>query len=286
MHGMDGIILHQENFVTEFNGRSRTIRVMLPEGYDERPDRRYPVLYMHDGQNLFDPSEYSGYSWDVGRTLYRMQAAGETAGLIVVGIDNGGEDRINEYTHAYDPRGLGRVRRYLGKKAPVAEGEAFVEWIAKTLKPSIDTRYRTMTDSAHNGMCGSSCGGNITLFAALAHPDVFGVFGVMSPAFWIIAEDALARIRTEDLAGVRIHVDVGGREEPGRIGSLAIAMQAHRLWRALRRRLKTDALNFVYDPIARHTELFWQDRFPGFVRWAFPDTTNREEMSNRQGDQR
>lgn len=285
MHDMDGQNFFQD-FVTTFSGRSRTIRVMLPEGYDEQPDRRYPVLYMHDGQNLFDPSEYSGYSWDVGRTLRRMQAAGETAGLIVVGIDNGGEDRINEYTHAYDRHGLGRVRRYLGKKAPVAEGVAFVEWIAKTLKPSIDAKYRTLADPAHNGMCGSSCGGNITLFAALSHKDVFGVFGVMSPAFWIIAEGALARIRSADLGGVRIHVDVGGREERSLLGSLAIAMQARRLWRALRRRLKADALRFVYDPVARHSELFWQDRFPGFVRWAFPDTTSPEDMSNRQGDPR
>ena len=281
-----GRTIVEKTVIETLGGRARTIRIMLPEGYDAHPDRHYPVLYLHDGQNLFDPSEYSGYSWDVARTLDRMQAAGESDGLIVVGIDNGGEERINEYTHAYDPRGLGRVRRYLGNKPASAEGPAFVEWIARTLKPSIDARYRTMADPAHNGMCGSSCGANITLYAALAYNDAFGVFGVMSPAFWIIAEDALTRIRTTDLGDVRIHVDVGGREERRRIESFRIAFQARRLYRALRRRMNPDALRFVYDPIARHTELFWQDRFPGFVRWAFPVVTGQDNMSNRQGDLR
>jgi predicted alpha/beta superfamily hydrolase len=283
---MDQIIIERIT-IGELGGREREIRILLPDGYEKHPQKRYPVLYMHDGQNLIDPSAYSGYSWDVAETLDKLQRNGDTGGIIVVGIDNGEADRIAEYTHDLDPHAFRRVRKYLNGIPPKAEGIAYGRWLAQTLKPSIDARYRTLPDQEHNGVCGSSCGGNITLYMALAHHDVFGVFGVMSPAFWIIAKDAYKRIATTDLTNVRLYHDMGGREEKHLIDSALLSLSAARLQAILKKRIPEANLKFVYDPQARHNELFWQDRFPGFVRWAFPtpNTLTIPKPQRRQKDE-
>ncbi|HAQ56024.1 MAG TPA: hypothetical protein DCR44_01245 [Acholeplasmatales bacterium] len=282
---MHRIILENTN-IKELGDRPRTIRILLPDGYDDQPEKRYPVLYMHDGQNLFDSSGYSGYSWDVARTLDRMQAAGETDGIIVVGIDNGGDHRISEYSSSIDPRAVKRIEKHFKGIALVAEGGAYGDWLVGTLKPSIDARYRTLPAQATTGIAGSSCGGNISLSIMLAHPDRFGVVGVFSPALWIIAADAFERLKQADLQGVRIYHDMGGWEETGRFESLQLTFSSLRLDRALKRRMPQNDVMRRFDPIARHTELFWQDRFPGFVRWGFGTRRSHDECMRSKEEQR
>ncbi|MDP3129799.1 MAG: alpha/beta hydrolase-fold protein, partial [Bacillota bacterium] len=204
------------------------------------------------------------------RTLDRMQAAGETDGIIVVGIDNGGDHRISEYSPSIDPRAIKRIEKHFKGIALVAEGGAYGDWLVGTLKPSIDARYRTLPAQATTGIAGSSCGGNIALSIVLAHPDRFGVVGVFSPAIWVIAPDVFRRLKRADLPGVRVYHDMGGREEKGLLASLALVLSSLRLDRALKRRLPARSVMRRFDPVARHTELFWQDRFPEFVRWGFP----------------
>ncbi len=266
---MSRLILESWNIET-LAGRQRTVRILLPEGYDTDSDRRYPVLYMHDGQNLFDPSFWSGYSWDVARSVDRMQAEGKLTGIIVVGIDCGADTRIGEYSPAITPRAMSRLLRRTGGQSIVPEGEAYARFLVESLKPAIDSRFRTLPDREHTGTCGSSCGGNISLYLGLTHGDVFGIIGAFSPAFWIIAKDLFGRLHDSDLGSLRIYHDMGGHEGSTALESLELTVYAWRLQRILTSvGLGADRLHFVFDRRARHTELFWQDRFPGFLAWAF-----------------
>lgn len=279
-------IIIENTVIKELGGRPRTIRILLPNGYDQEPAKRYPVLYMHDGQNLFDSSGYSGYSWDVARTLDRMQTAGETDGIIVVGIDNGADHRIAEYSQSLGPRAVKRIEKLFKGIPLLSEGKAYGDWIVDTLKPSIDARYRTLSGPATTGIAGSSCGANAALTTMLDHPGTFGVVGVFSPAVWIIAEGLYGRLEKADFEGVRVYHDMGGREEKGRLASLLLTISSLRLDRALKRRLPNEKVMRRYDPVARHTELFWQDRFPGFVRWGFGHPSYDEKRMTSREDTR
>ncbi|MCK7499334.1 MAG: alpha/beta hydrolase-fold protein [Comamonadaceae bacterium] len=196
-------------------------RIMLPDGYDDHPEKRYPVLYMHDGQNLFDPSGYSGYSRDVARTLDKMQAAGETDGIIVVGIDNGGDHRICEYSQTIGTRAAKRIEKNF-KGMLLADEGGRVWRLGRRNAQAVDRR--PLSDPARTspttGIAGSSCGANISLSVVLAHPRTFGVVGVFSPALWVIAPDVFRRLETSGSlrrAGLPRH----GRQ--GRKGSARIA---------------------------------------------------------------
>mgnify|MGYP002620084758 FL=1 len=162
---------------SEVLGRGRTIRVWLPRGYGEgaNADRSYPVMYMHDGQNLFDAAtSFIGVEWGVDETLTELIAAGEVPAMIVVGIDNAGVYRASEY----NPEGteFGGVQN---------RGDLYLRFVLEELMPEVEHRYRTLRGPEHTGMGGSSFGGNATLYAAMRAPGVFGRILVESPASWI-----------------------------------------------------------------------------------------------------
>ena len=144
--------------------RSRTLRVYLPPGY-ARASRRYPVIYMHDGQNLFDDATAYAGEWGVDETLDALAA---TRGFeaIVVGIDNGGEQRMAE------------LSPWPSKDVPKAEGEAYLGFITTIVKPFIDTVYRTEPGRRHTAIIGSSMGGLLSHYAINRRPDVFALAGV------------------------------------------------------------------------------------------------------------
>ena len=151
-------------------GGRRRIWLYLPPGY-AASSRRYPVLYMHDGQNLFDDSTSFGGEWGVDETLDRLHAEGDP-GVIVVGVDNGGDRRLAEYSPWPN-------LTYGG-----GDGDAYVEFLVRTLKPWVDEHYRTRPDRLNTGVMGSSMGGLISFYAALKYPQVFGRAGVFSPSLW------------------------------------------------------------------------------------------------------
>ncbi|HEX8832202.1 MAG TPA: alpha/beta hydrolase-fold protein, partial [Longimicrobium sp.] len=150
--------------------RTRRVWVYLPPDYASS-SKRYPVLYMHDGQNVFDDSTSGFGEWGVDETLDSLFATGDP-GVIVVAVDHGGAKRLDEYSPFINPRHGG------------GEGDAYVDFLAQTLKPLIDRRYRTRPDRLNTGVAGSSMGGLISLYAALKYPDVFGRAGIFSPSLW------------------------------------------------------------------------------------------------------
>jgi predicted alpha/beta superfamily hydrolase len=172
----------------------RDILVYTPASY-ARTDRRYPVLYMHDGQNLFDPTTSFAGEWGVDQAMESAVPGGIQA--IVVGIPNMGVDRTKEYSPFTDPRH--------GKGA----GDAYLDFILGTLKPMIDERYRTRPDRESTGILGSSLGGLISLYAFFRAPSRFGFAGVMSPALWFAGTKIFPYVKEAANVPGRLYLDVG-----------------------------------------------------------------------------
>ena len=240
-------------------GRTRRVWLYLPPDYATSGDRRYPVLYMHDGQNLFDDATSFVGEWGVDETLDALHAAGELS-LIVVGVDHGGDRRFDEYnpwTHAEQGGG---------------QGDEYVAFLVETLKPYIDAHYRTLPDRLNTGIAGSSMGGLISFYAMLEHPDVFGRAGVLSPAFWTAkpAVFELAAARSPVRPDPRMFMLSGALEDGapsvGQYELDQLAMTdtlAVRGWVA-----ETELVSEIRDD-GTHSEWFWRREFPAMVKWLF-----------------
>lgn len=179
-------------------GNARDILVYLPPRYHETA-RRYPVIYMHDGQNLFDRATSFGDEWEVDQTL--EQAADEGLEAIVVGIPNIGPERLNEYGpwHEHKHKAGGR-------------GDDYLRFVIDTLKPIIDRGFRTRPGRDSTGIAGSSMGGLISLYAFFKHSHVFGFAGVMSPALWFGGRQVYGWMQDRQYVPGRLYLDVGTAE--------------------------------------------------------------------------
>ncbi len=230
---------------------TRDILVYLPPSY-RGSGRHYPVIYMHDGQNLFDPTTAFAGEWYVDDTLERLARDGVEC--IVVGIPNMGPARVDEYSPFHEP-GVGGGR-----------GHAYLDFIVHTLKPEIDARFRTRRERTHTGMMGSSLGALISLVAFFRHPGVFGFAGAMSPSLWFAGGAVFDYIERQGRWSGRLYLDIGTRE------GAAHVRHARRMAQYLRRtavRPRLDVL-FVRDRGARHNEEAWASRFARAVRFLLP----------------
>lgn len=220
----------------------RQIVVYLPPSY-MRGDRRYPVLYMHDGQNIFDPATSFAGEWRTDETMENL-AYVEGREAIIVGIPNLGAERFAEY----NPFGNGR-------------GKAYIEFISDTLKGMIDRDFRTQPDRDHTGLMGSSLGGIISLFGFFWRGDVFGFVGGMSPSLWLGRGAMYDMVRERGKVPGRVYVDNGQRE-----------MSAEGLFNVLQEKgyhPGTEAL-YVFDPDGEHNEPSWARRLPNALRFLLP----------------
>jgi predicted alpha/beta superfamily hydrolase len=216
---------------------TRDLLVYLPPDH-ERSDRRYPVLYFHDGQNLFDTgTAFGGNEWRVDETLQALSAQGLDA--IAVGLPNAGEDRLPEYSPfpGYGP----------------ARGEAYLAFIIETVKPIIDAAFNTRPEREHTGLLGSSMGGLISLYGFFRHPEVFGLVGGMSPSLWYTRGAIYSFIRRAPLNAGRIYIDNGTREN-----------SAAHLERLLIEKGYVRGRNLMYlaEEGGTHTETAWARRLP------------------------
>lgn len=189
-----------------YKNEKRRVRVLLPKDYDKDKNTDYPVVYMHDGQNAFYSSEaYSGYSWKVIPAIKRNP---DLPKMIVVGIDNGERDRINEYTP------------WKITESPLPEdielggrGVEFAEFVITIVKPFIDKHYRTKPDKYHTAMIGSSLGGNISAFMGIEYKNQIGALGIFSLANWITSKAFDRYIAREELdPEQRVYIQVGTQE--------------------------------------------------------------------------
>jgi len=258
---------------SRFLRNERLVRVYLPEAYLQEPDRSFPVLYLHDGQNLFDPrtAYLRGHTWRAQSTADRTTREGRTRPMILVGLDNTGMRRMAEYTPTRDPiRGGG-------------EGELYGKLLVEELRPALAAKFRVLDGPENTGLGGSSLGGLISLALGLEYPSVFGQLAVMSPSLWWnnrsvfewLAQRAplkTSRIRPRfappprEFPHPRLWLDMGTHE------GLRHVRDADMLHRRLLDRGWRDGVDLRYlkVPGGLHNEDAWAARFDQMLSFLFP----------------
>jgi predicted alpha/beta superfamily hydrolase len=245
-----------KDFASPQLGNQRSLRIYLPPSYGENPAKRYPVLYMQDGQNLFDAKTAAfGVEWRVDETVNRLVATGVMDEVIVVGIDNT-PDRIPEYTPCCDAKyGGGKIGAY----------DSFV---TATLKPWIDRTYRTLPGKDNTAILGSSLGGLAAVLIAQRHPDTFGKAGAMSGSFWW--NDGALSTKPADRVPVKFYLDTGTRDDGTQdTVKLRDAMVSKGYKEG------TDLLFYTAEG-ARHNEKSWAERVDRPLTWFFPWGASRQ----------
>lgn len=236
--------------------RNRRIWIYLPEDYSTTK-KRYPVLYMHDGQNLFDEFIAPFGEWGVDECLDSIRNSGSKTkpACIVIGIDNGPK-RMNEYNpYSFQDFGNG-------------EGDEYVDFLATTLKPYIDRKYRTLTSKQNTLIAGSSMGGLISYYAMLKYPEVFGKGGIFSPAFWTADSiKSLTEAKGKLLKG-KLFFYMGGEEGGNMIQDMKDVTD-------LLGKNSPALIYAVVDPEAAHNEKAWRKWFPEFFTWITADGFNK-----------
>jgi predicted alpha/beta superfamily hydrolase len=259
------------NFPSTHLQNSRTLRVYLPPSYASEPERHYPVLYMHDGQNLFQPAPLSGFGWNVQHTADQLIADGKLQELIVVGIDNT-VDRISEYIH-HDGGGEFAAHK--------AKGQHYEEFLVHEVKPYIDTHFRTLTDREHTAILGASLGGLVSFYIGFHHPQTFSKIGMMSPSFWwadriVLRELQGGTFTCTDPTKIpfQLYIDCGDAETSD-IPNYMVDDAQHftDAFQALGYQLG-DNLRFHITAGAAHTESAWRDRLHLPLLYFFGTSAN------------
>ncbi len=244
------------DFASPQLANQRKLRVYLPASYDENKAKRYPVLYMHDGQNLFDAKTAAyGTEWGIDETVNRLVAAGVMDEVIVVGIDNT-PDRIPEYTPCCDPK-------HGGGKLP-----AYQAFIVDTVKPYVDKTWRTLPGRASTAIMGSSLGGIASVLITQQKPDVFSQAGGVSSSFWWNDKAMLTKPAAK--VAVKFYLDAGSDNDglPETTAMREVMLKQGYV-------LGTD-LMFHADQGGRHNEKSWAARVDKPLAWFFPWGVNRQ----------
>jgi alpha-glucosidase len=243
-------IIEKQFLIPELNTISHKIWVYLPPNYTEN-SKTFPVIYMHDGQNLFDnATSYIG-EWEIDETLNKLfEKTGK--GFIVVGVENGGKERINEYTP------------WKNKKYGGGKGIVYINFIVNTLKPYIDANYRTKKQAKYTGLIGSSLGGLISYYGGLKYPTVFGKIGALSTSFWFSSEVENFTKEFGKTNKVKLYLLVGEKE--GKDMVLGTEKSKKLL---LKTGFKDKNLKVKINPIGNHNEEFWKSEFLETVSWLF-----------------
>ncbi len=270
--------LHVHQFARSRHGvAGRHVRVWLPKHYHDDPERRFPVLYLMDGQNVFEPdTAFAGVSWRAGQTAQKLVDKGRIEAAILVGVDNSGRHRIDDYT----PEPFGG-----------AGGHAFDfgRMLTDEIKPFVDAHYRTLGDREHTAIAGASLGGLFALHLALSRPDVFSRAAALSPTVWWGNGAILRRIaRLRERPPLRIWIDIGKCEAP------LLRQQVRTLHDLLlekgwqkSRVARRASLRHADVARGRHDEASWGKRFDRVLKFLFPPPARkavaRKVVSLRNG---
>jgi predicted alpha/beta superfamily hydrolase len=251
-----GQLRKHEQFRSRFLRNQRDLIVYTPPGYDEQPERRFPVLYLHDGQNLFDgaTSFIPGQDWHVGQTADYAISAGLVEPLVIVGLYNT-KARIREYTPTQVPKlGGGRADRY-------------AKFLIEEVKPFIEREYRVQSGGAATGIGGSSLGGLVSLYLGLKLPNIFGKVAALSPSVWwnqhvMLRFAAAAPVEPRP----RIWLDIGTREGPRILDDVEQFRDVllSKCWQYER------DLHYERVEGAEHNEAAWAARVGPFLQFLFP----------------
>jgi predicted alpha/beta superfamily hydrolase len=232
--------------------RTRQLRLYLPPDY-ARSDKRYPVLYMHDAQNLFDAATSYAGEWGVDETLNTLAQAGKLE-LIVVGIDNGESKRMTE------------LSPWPNAEFGTPEGKEYVDFIVNVVKPYIDERYRSKPDRLNTAIMGSSMGGLISHYAINQYPQVFSKAGIYSPSYWV-SNASLQFIATHPAArDARLYLATGEKESDSQVPDVQRSFAE-----ILKAGHPRENVSLKIVAGAEHNEKFWREDFEQAVLWLFAD---------------
>lgn len=264
---MNPRVIIKEYQVNSLNNRAKIVRVILPKDYFET-DKSYPVLYMHDGQNLIEPSPFSNCSWEVMKTMDELHDL--TKGIIIVGIDSHSQKRILEYSPFFTKS----VKQHLLKEIKVPESEIvpeadeYGEFIVEQLKPIIDLEYRTLKDSRNTFIAGSSCGGNISIYLGLKYQTIFSVIGAFSPAYWFVRDDLFQFVKDTNIdPDIRLYHDMGTKEN-GNFSLLYLKLQKT-FEQIISKKISDGNRLMIVDEGALHSECYWAKRFKLFLEFLY-----------------
>jgi len=246
----DNVQILDDDFYMPQLDRHRRIWLYLPPNY-QTSTKRYPVFYMQDGQNLFDVITSFAGEWKVDESMNELFGQSDY-GAIIVGIDNGGANRTNEYSPWRNPN-------YGG-----GQGEAYASFLVNTLKPHIDSMFRTRTEREYTGIGGSSLGANISMFTAVEHQDVFSKVGIFSPAFWF-SDSIYQHITTTGIdEELRIYF-VAGTNESSTIISDMQAVYDTLVYAGL----EESNMKLLSHTDGAHSEWYWAREYPAAYDWLY-----------------
>lgn len=238
-----GTLLRADKVYSPQLRNRRPIVVYLPRRYYDDPQRRFPVVYMQDGQNLFDPAtSYSGVPWSAAVAAESLADSGREP--IIVGIYHGGRRRIREYNPFAEWRN--------------GRGAAYARFVAETVKPLIDASFRTLADRQHTAVVGSSMGGLISLYTFFVHGADFGRCGAMSPSLWVANGAMLKVCATRGVVEGRVYVDNGSAEPSALRLAVLLEQRGYVAGRTLR---------YAVGEGDGHTESAWARRLPAALRF-------------------
>jgi len=252
-----GQLRKHEQFRSRFLRNQRDLIVYMPPCYNEQPWRHFPVLYLNDGQNLFDgtTSYIYGMDWHVSQTADHFIGIGAVEPLIIVGIYNTGKQRVREYTPT-------RVPKLGGGRA-----DGYAKFLIKEVKPFVDREYRTLSTAAHTGLGGSSLGGLVSLYVGLKMPQIFGKIAALSPSVWWnqrVMHRFLASAQVHDRP--RIWLDIGTREGP------RIVQDVEQFQDFLLEKGWQSGRDLHYERVegGEHNEAAWAKRVGPFLQFLYP----------------
>lgn len=244
-------ILNNAFFIPQLN-RNRKVWIYLPPDY-YTTTKTYPVLYMQDGQNLFDNATSFSGEWQIDEALNTLHSQGNY-GAIVIGIDNGGGERLNEYSP------------WVNATYGGGDGDAYINFVGETLKPYIDSNFRTRPQAQYNALIGSSMGALISTYGAVKYPNLFSKVGVFSPAFWFVRSQLNNYITTttNDVSNLRLYFVCGQNEDTDMVPDMN-TVKNNLIGKGVS---ASNALTKV-DSDGTHSESYWRREFPAAYLWLF-----------------
>ena len=255
--------LRLHEFRSQVFQNTRFIRVWLPPGYDdtESATRRYPVLYLNDGQNLFESSSsFTGVEWGVDETADRLIREGSVPPMIVVGLDNAGKNRLREYM----------PHRSMHPMMLRVQGRRYPDFLVKEVMPFVENTYRVSKGLENMGLGGSSLGALIALYTAVTRPGLIGRLLLERPSLWASNRQAIRESRAVRIWPERIFLGVGTAETENAGRSRTVVDDVRELGAIIRRAVLSEKrLRIVITECAGHNESAWAARFPEALRFLF-----------------
>ena len=258
---LTGNIEKIEGFESKILSNRRNLTVYLPPQYKEETARKFPVVYMHDGQNVFDgmTSYIPNQEWRADEAAEALIQAGMIEPIIIVGIDNGGMARGDEYL----PTKIKMRNSEFGGKA-----DLYGKMLTDEIMPLINEKYRAKTGPGNTGLIGSSLGGVVTSYLGITHPEIFGRLGICSPSVWVDDRVLLKLVKPMErkVRRPRVWLDIGSKEGENGVRDTRDLFDTY-----VKNGWKPNADVVLYvEQNAEHNELAWSRRMPSILTYLFP----------------